>query len=217
VKSRKTHPRKIMDLLLERGRAIPAVPASVRARTLARARSEIGTIAKKPVAKVSSGRHRGVAFALAAAVAFGVGAAVATVGLRGATSNESVATPPPPPRAVQPSCATPTFVPPPSFSAAPQPSASPKPPLRAPSASAQESYAAELSVLQRAQAAYRNQDFATALRLAAEHRRRFPNGRLAQEREALRVKALKGAGREKEASQAAATFEAEYPRSPLLR
>ena len=68
-----------------------------------------------------------------------------------------------------------------------------------------------------AQRAYAARDFAATLRWVAEHRRRFPTGRLAEEREALRVKALAGAGRDTEANQAASAFEARYPRSPLLR
>ena len=55
---------------------------------------------------------------------------------------------------------------------------------------AQESYAAELALLQRAQVAYAGRDFPGALALVAEHARQFPNGRLAEEREALRVRSL---------------------------
>jgi outer membrane protein assembly factor BamD (BamD/ComL family) len=79
-----------------------------------------------------------------------------------------------------------------------------------------ESYAAELELLQRAQAAYAGRDFTDALTVVAEHRRRFPNGRLTEEREALRVRALKGAGRTNESRAAAASFAARFPRSVLL-
>ena len=99
----------------------------------------------------------------------------------------------------------------------PEPGETPKPERTKGSVSARESYAAELGILQRAQVAYATRDFTTTLRLVADHGRRFPNGRLAEERDALRAKALIGAGREKEADQAASTFEARYPRSPLLR
>ncbi|MEP7051671.1 MAG: hypothetical protein ABJB12_15015 [Pseudomonadota bacterium] len=83
-------------------------------------------------------------------------------------------------------------------------------------APAQESYAAELALLRSAQAAYGNHDFAAALRLLAEHGRRFPNGRLAEEREALRVRALSGSGRGQAASSAAHAFALRFPRSVLL-
>jgi hypothetical protein len=79
-----------------------------------------------------------------------------------------------------------------------------------------ESYAAELALLRRAQAAYGNHDFPTALRLLAEHGRRFPNGRLAEEREALRVRALSGSGRSDAARLAAHSFAVRFPRSVLL-
>ncbi len=216
MKSRKTHP-VVMSALIERGRAIPATPDSVRARTLARAHASMGGIAIGAAAGTPKARPRGLAMALAAVVAFAVGAAVAAVTLRSG-GPETPAVAPPPRRPVkQVACATPTPSPPTSSIVAPQPSAAPKPQPSERPISAQESYAAELRVLQRAQVAFRTQDFTTTLRLVAEHQRRFPNGRLAQEREALRVKALKGTGREKEARQAASAFETKYPRSPLLR
>ena len=72
--------------------------------------------------------------------------------------------------------------------------------------SPQESYAAELYLLQRAQSDYASQDFPDALVLVAEHARQFPNGRLAEEREALRVRSLAGAGRGDQARRALAAF-----------
>jgi hypothetical protein len=50
----------------------------------------------------------------------------------------------------------------------------------------------------------------------AEHARRFKDGRLTEEREALRVKSLAGLGRSDEARRAAAAFRARFPRSVLL-
>jgi TolA-binding protein len=79
-----------------------------------------------------------------------------------------------------------------------------------------ESYAAELRLLQRAQAAYAERDLAGALALAAEHGRRFPNGRLAEEREALRVRSLAAAGRGTDARRAVAAFARRFPHSVLL-
>ena len=55
-----------------------------------------------------------------------------------------------------------------------------------------------------------------ALPPIAEHARRFKNGRLAEEREALRVKALVGLGRMEDARRAAAGFKARFPYSVLL-
>ena len=53
-------------------------------------------------------------------------------------------------------------------------------------------------------------------RPSREHARLFKDGRLAEEREALRVKALAGLGRSEEARRAAAAFRARFPRSVLL-
>ncbi len=74
----------------------------------------------------------------------------------------------------------------------------------------------ELRLLERARAAVAREDFAAALPPLTEHARRFRDGRLAEEREALRVKALAGLGRTAEARRAMAAFEARFPRSPLL-
>ena len=107
-------------------------------------------------------------------------------------------------------------VPPASPSVAPPPTMTAKPQHSAHSATAQESYAAELDLLQRAQVAYAARDFSDVLARVAEHSRRFPNGRLAEEREALRVHALEGSGRTEEAHRAAAAFADRFPRSIML-
>ena len=75
---------------------------------------------------------------------------------------------------------------------------------------------AELRLLREARAAVAREDFAAALPPIAEHARRFKNGRLVEEREALRVKALGGLGRTAEARHAAAAFQARFPHSVLL-
>jgi hypothetical protein len=77
-------------------------------------------------------------------------------------------------------------------------------------------FTAELDLLQRAHGAYTRRDFSAALKLVAEHARRFPNGPLAEQREALRVRSLLGAGRTDEAHRAAAAFKVRFPRSVLL-
>ncbi|HEX2657186.1 MAG TPA: hypothetical protein VHU40_02895 [Polyangia bacterium] len=77
-------------------------------------------------------------------------------------------------------------------------------------------FTAELELLQRAQESYTRRDFSAALDLLAEHARRFSRGQLAEEREALRVRSLRGAGRSEEARRQAADFAARFPRSVLL-
>jgi len=97
------------------------------------------------------------------------------------------------------------------------PAPSVTPPSATPDAARRvESYAPELELLHRAHAAYGKRDFANALRLLAEHARRFPNGRLAEEREALRVRALNSSGQSESARHAAHAFAARFPHSVLL-
>jgi hypothetical protein len=74
----------------------------------------------------------------------------------------------------------------------------------------------ELQLLARAQSAYTHRDFTRALALISELNRRFPNGHLAEEREALRVRSLLGAGRTDEGQRAAVAFATRFPRSVLL-
>jgi hypothetical protein len=212
---RKSHPKSDMAVLLEHGRVIPPIPSSVRARSLERARStEAGAFAE-PAEVLPVARRRAMAITLAASVAFVVGAAGAALALRGRAHNEPRVTLPPSPHQEVASCSTPSALPPAS-QVAPQPIVETKTARPEPSLTARESYTAELSLLQRAQAAYTDRNFATTLLLVSEHARRFPNGRLAEEREALHVKALIGAGREVEARKAASAFAARFPRSALL-
>ena len=75
---------------------------------------------------------------------------------------------------------------------------------------------AELALIQKAQAAYTDGNLPNALELLAEHGRRFPNGRLAEEREALRVRSLEGCGRSADAHRALQAFADRYPQSILL-
>jgi len=74
----------------------------------------------------------------------------------------------------------------------------------------------EERLLEQARGALEREDFAAAMLPILDHARRFKNGRLTEEREALRVKALSGLGLRKEARRAAADFETRFPRSPLL-
>ncbi len=64
-------------------------------------------------------------------------------------------------------------------------------------------------------AALRSGDSGGALRLAAEHQRRFPQGVLVEEREGARVVARCSSGRGPSASDAATAFLATHPRSPM--
>ncbi|HVV52381.1 MAG TPA: hypothetical protein VHO06_22130, partial [Polyangia bacterium] len=134
--------------------------------------------------------------------------------LHARAAHEPEIAPPPPPGPEAPSIRAPAPGLPAAQPAAPVSSARTLRPHR--SITPQESYAAELELLQRAQSEYASRDFADALVLVAEHGRRFPNGRLAEEREALRVRSLARAGRGDEARRALAAFARRFPRSVLL-
>lgn len=75
--------------------------------------------------------------------------------------------------------------------------------------------ARELRVLQPALDAVASRDFSAALVAVAAHQKRFPSGQLAEEREALRVKALIGLGRMAEAQRAGAAFRQSFPHGTL--
>jgi hypothetical protein len=75
---------------------------------------------------------------------------------------------------------------------------------------------AELQLLRQARQDLTRGDFAGAMAAAGEHARRFRNGALVEEREALRVKSLAGLGRVDDARRAAAEFHARFPHSVLL-
>jgi hypothetical protein len=75
----------------------------------------------------------------------------------------------------------------------------------------------ELRLLDRARQSDARGDFASVLNLSAEHERSYPDGRLAEEREVLRVKALVGLGRYNDARQVAVKFRRQFPRSVLLQ
>lgn len=197
-----------VQTLLERGRAVRRLPEAVRARALARARAAIVAEPRvMPLADVSVGAHR-FRLALAASVAVAVGAAGAAAALRTSVFSSRHAAPAP---AIAAPVADPVIEP---------EAVEPAPAIRAERsgrfATAQESYRAEVALLQRAQAAYADRNFSVALALVGEHGRRFPKGRLAEEREALRVRSLASAGRTGEARRAAAQFEHRFPRSVLL-
>ena len=196
-----------VQAVLERGRTVRRFPDAVRARALARARAAIVaeprvlTMAAMPV----PGRRFRVA--LAASLAVAVGAAGATAALRTTMFSRDRGVPPA-------ALASPPF----AATVVPMAAADPEPaPARASRfTAAQESYRAEVGLLQRAQTAYISRNFSGALALVAEHGRRFPNGRLAEEREALRVRSLVAAGRRDEARRAATIFAHRFPRSVLL-
>ncbi len=109
--------------------------------------------------------------------------------------------PPPTPTAVEPAIEVPA------------PSA---PPARGPEDDGRSSDAERLW-LERAEAAFGSGDASATLSALEAHARRFPHGRLSEERDALRVRALYFAGRREEADSQAERFAATYPSSVFSR
>jgi hypothetical protein len=190
---------------------------------LARARATIVALDKTPApvsVRVASSRGQRLRFALAAgfiSALVSAGAAAAFHAWSSHTANlEAPVSMPNPPAAVVPPARLSTVASalPPAAPRASDPTVQRA--SRARTISPTESYAAELRLLQRAQSDYAAHDFSGALRLVAQHAHRFPNGRLTEEREALRVRSLAGAGHRDEARLAFATFARRFPRSVLL-
>jgi len=198
--------------LLEHERVLPPVPPAVRARVLARMRAaQAAGLKAAPVASGPSWPSRArwaVAAALLCLVSTAATAAVIEFRARLIKAPEqrvepvaAVVAPPVAVRRVATLAQAPAL-----------PVAEPQPRRVAPSDAVRD----ELRLLKQARAAVSHQDYAAALRFVSEHTRRFKGGRLAEEREALRVSSLAGLGRTDEARRAAAAFQVRFPRSVLL-
>lgn len=200
--------------LVELERSAPPAPAELRARALARAAGAVHGAVVTPVRP----RFRARALLLAAALVVALGAFAAYRSVDDAPRSDDaeraapvitspVAPAPPAPKRTEPS--EPVRISPPKpVSSGTVSSAAPRP-------SPEETYAQELALLQRARASLAKGDATAALAAIAEHQRRFSGGRLREEREALRVKALTSLGRSDEARRAAERFKTEFPRSVL--
>jgi len=197
-------------LLLDGERQIAVLPAAARARALSRAKAALAAgVATRPVPSRAPWAARWAAAGLAGAATVAAGAGLYGIGVRAWSPAPPVATSlaPSTPADFPPPLASPrmrTFVNPPA-----EPTRAPPPPSMAGTART------ELRLLEQARAAGAREDFVLTIQLLDEHARRFRTGRLAEEREALRVRALVGLGRRDEARRAAADFEARFPLSPL--
>jgi hypothetical protein len=212
----KTPPRSPeIESLLAPHRAILPIAASLEARAMARAAAAVAS-PEQGAGRVSAGPRW--VFAAAAGAVFALAAAASAAGawivMRSAPAAPDVAAPKasvPRARAVVPDA--------PEIEA-PAPLAPPAAPHTTRRIAAKPSGAlptnAELQLLRAAREDATRGDFAGALAVIAEHVRRFRNGALVEEREALRVKSLAGLGRHREAQRAAAQFHARFPHSVFL-
>jgi hypothetical protein len=200
--------------VLDQERVISPVAASQRARVIARARASLeAPVAARSVFSTSAPRTRWPAAAAAAlVVTAAVGAAAYEIHARMARDPVTPATTVAPVSRLTPSAPAPS---PPSAEDGDLVPA-PEPAVGAPGLSTAGSAREELRLLRQARAAVARNEFAVALVPITEHARRFRNGRLAEEREALRVKVMVGLGRTNEARRAASDFQKHFPRSVLL-
>jgi hypothetical protein len=206
-----------LEALLAPLRTIAPLPPSVEARALARATAA----AELPEQAPGRGPRPLWVFAAAAGAVLVVGAAAYAA--RGWIAGPS----PRPPSDLPPSTA-PVTTEPPHRAVVAVASETETPVTRAPgapfrrhgvgktSAATVQPTNAELALLRTAREDVTRGDFAGALAVIAEHVRRFRNGALVEEREALRVKSLAGLGRHEEARRAAAAFHARFPHSVFL-
>jgi len=212
--------------LLAEERAIPPHDDALRARVISRAEEavKLGPPVPHPLGAPPAGMSKGLIMTAGVALVGGIAAVVYL------TSGSA----PTPPAAVAPA-PTPAAVAPAPTISAPEPAGRTEPPAptdaqratRAPEepvsagprpsvSSRQDRGVEELQLLSRARKADARGDFPEVLALASEHERTFPAGRLAEEREVLRVRALVGLGRTEQARRAAARFHRQFPRSVLL-
>jgi len=194
--------------MLAQERRIPALPAATRDRALARALETVASMAvSRPIELTPLPRLRWVAVMAVLGLGSTAGGAAAyklSARLRAAPTTEVAAV-----RAPEPLVdgkTTNTAI------VAPHVEGSPSPALCRQGVRPAHG---EERLLEEARVAMERQDFAAAMVPIADHARRFRNGRLTEEREALRVRALSGLGLHDEARRAAADFEARFPRSPL--
>ena len=223
----------VLESLLRPPRVKRQASPELRARALSRARTYMGVRGTnapswrdepRAVVSIPSTRTRARRIALVTALISAVGAVGAVAAYRVQSADLPAAAGPA--RAARPVSAPAVRVAtveppavqspiePPAASIVHVPRVKSATPLR--SVSADGRFTAELKLLQRAQLAYTRREFSGALMLIGEHAHRFPRGHLAEEREALRVRSLQGAGRVGDAHRSAAAFATRFPRSILL-
>jgi hypothetical protein len=214
-------PAPWVESLLVHERVPPASPDLVRARLLARAAAAPRDPSAVPSVRADPGRVRRRFLAAAAGITLVAGVAAAFQMMRPASKLVPSSHPSgPPPRASRPADTddAPAIAAPQESVAAAERAPGPR---RRPSTAAQRDRGIDLGVgeigfLDRAREADRRGSYTDVLAILDEHQRVHPAGRLSEEREVLRVKALAGLARSGEARRVAARFRQRYPRSVLL-
>jgi hypothetical protein len=225
--NRADQPSSDLDPLFESAKALDRVSDVARARVRARARATLAAASASslPVATPQKTSHSRLALAAGVAFVLGVtGTAAAFLGPaflgpfvgHGSVGRRAAPTTPLPRVAPTLDVAAPKDDPILPSAASPPVVTATAPERHRHASRAGDPRAAELAVIQKAQAAYADGNLPSALELLAEHGRRFPHGRLAEERDALRVRSLAGCGRGADARRALEVFADRYPHSVLL-
>jgi len=210
-----------LEAFLAPHRAVSPLPPALETRAVARAAAAVEWSAPAAHRITMTGSRRWV-FAAAAGtvVALGAGAYAARAWIGASTPTPTPAAPtlaPPRVPAPIPRALVPTLsAPEPDVPARIVPEASPRKRLPSRTAAPVRTSNAELQLLRTAREDVTSGDYAEALAIIGEHSRRFRNGSLVEEREALRVKSLAGLGRREEAQRAAAELQARFPHSVFL-
>jgi hypothetical protein len=229
-----------MKQLLDAERVVPKVSAAAKARMFAKLSGELfgpgggggtnggqqGHPPAAPAAPAASAASAAAHWGTAAVTKLAVGVGLASFAVGGAVGvgvHAALQTPPPP--TPPPVTAAPPAEPipaakleePPPAAAPQEQQAAPAPPpvVKAPAAKP-DTLGAERSLVDQARSALARKDYASALGALDEHEKRFAHGQLTEERSALKVVALSGAGRADDAHAAAKAFKAKYPDSLLM-
>lgn len=209
-----------VESLVAHERVPPPQPEDVRARVVSRAHE--ATIQGPPLpVRVAPTGVSPTLVASAAGVAVAVGI-VAAIYLGGRSTPRSPPAPAPtaaPTLAVAPAPPAPVAATSEATPSTPSTSATvtgASEPSARPAASSRQAALEEIQLLSRARQADARGDYAGVLTAVTEHERYYPGGRLAEEREVLRVKALSHLGRGDQARRAAARFRRQFPHSVLL-
>jgi hypothetical protein len=223
--------------LVRRSAAIEPAPRGARGRVLAGVEAAVlsgvsgpgsGSASSTRPAAVGRALERGVAVAAGFVVGGALGAFVMYEHLR-PVGQAAVVLPPSPPPSVATAVVEPAPAPALNAPAAPTSGSQarsrrdlPAPPATAPTpaaastASVSHGLAEERTLLDAARAAVEREDGPGALAATEEHARKYPGGVLAQEREAIAVRALLLLGRIAEARARVSRFQASFPDSLLL-
>jgi len=202
-----------LDPLFEAARFVEPVSQVARTRALSRARARVarGPLALSPSVPPARASFARRAVAIAAGFALmATGVAAAFLGRAPASSTPASGSALPPPHDTP---TTATHAPPPAAVAQQRPVAA-RVPRHVPIG--RDPKADELAVLRRAQVAYSNGEYQAVVDIVGQHARRFSNGRLAEEAEALRVRSLARCGRLEDAFRALDAFANRFPHSVLL-